>query len=73
MITAHANCVGEVTGDTVLEVLKEARVLTVKQVPGGFRFRERCDRYYQIVLTREQVLALADELRALVEKQPEQS
>lgn len=73
MITVHANCVGEVTGDTVLEVLKEARVLTVKQVPGGFRFRERCDRYYQVVLTREQVLALADDLRALVEKQPEQS
>lgn len=73
MITAHANCVGEVTGDTVLEVLKGARVLTVKQAPGGFRFRERCDRYYQVVLTREQVLALADELRALVEKQPEQS
>lgn len=73
MSTVHTNTIGDVTADTVLCLLKGAQVLTVKQVPGGFRFRERCDRYFQIVLTREQVLALADELRALVEKQPEQA
>lgn len=60
--------VGE-TGEylSVLEALKDANVLTVKPMPDGrFRVRERCDRYYQVILMREQVLAWADELRALV-------
>ncbi len=51
---------------SVLDVLRAANVLTVKPMPDGrFRVRERCDRYYHVYLTREQLLAWADELRAL--------
>lgn len=51
---------------SVLAALKEANVVTVKPQPDGrFRVRERCDRYYAVYLTREQMLAWADELRTL--------
>lgn len=51
---------------SVLAALKDAGVMTVKIMPDGrFRVRERCDRYYSVYLTREQVLAWADELRAM--------
>lgn len=54
-------------GETVLGALDDARVFKVKATEDGrFRFRELCDDYYRAILTREQVLLLADELRALV-------
>lgn len=53
-------------GETVLAALKDARVLGVVPASGGrFEFIEWCDEYFSAILTREQVLALADELRAL--------
>jgi len=53
-------------GETVLNALNDARVFAVKAIKDGrFRFRERCDDYYRAILTKEQVLLLADELRAL--------
>jgi hypothetical protein len=55
-----------VSGKTLLDALDEARVLNVsKEETGRFRLKESCDRYFFAVLTREQLLALADELRAL--------
>jgi hypothetical protein len=53
---------------SVLDALREANVMTIKPMDGHSRVRERCDRYYQIYLTRDQVLAWADELRAMVDK-----
>lgn len=52
--------------ETVLAALEDARVFAVKATKDGkFRFRERCDDYFSAILTKEQVLLLADELRAL--------
>ncbi len=51
---------------SILDTLKDANVMTIKRQPDGtFRVRERCDRYYAVYLTREQMLAWADELRAI--------
>jgi hypothetical protein len=55
-----------VSGKTLLNALRNARVFSVtKQETGRFQIEECCDWYYFAVLTREQLLALADELRAL--------
>ena len=59
---------GGVDGETLLEALHYARIFSVeKKEDGRFCFRESCDDYFCAILTKEQVLALADELRALVE------
>jgi len=53
-------------GKTVLDALEDARVFDVEVTKDGrFRFTENCDYYYHAILTKEQVLLLADELRAL--------
>ena len=50
----------------VLDWLKHSKVVSVKPQPdGNFRVREECDAYFSKMLTREQLLMLADELRAL--------
>lgn len=57
---------GTETADTMVEAVKNACVFTVKRMEDGrFRLRERCDRYFRVYLTPEQLLALADELRAM--------
>jgi hypothetical protein len=54
------------SGETLLDALDEARVFNLsKEETGLFRINESCDRYFFAVLTRDQLLALADELRAL--------
>ena len=54
------------SGETLLDALDKARVFSVtKQETGLFQIEESCDGYYSAFLTREQLLALADELRAL--------
>lgn len=53
-------------GETVLDALDEARVFAVEATDDrSFLFVERCDDYYRVILTKEQVLLLADELRSL--------
>lgn len=53
-------------GETVLDALDDARVFAIEASGDGrFRFIERCDDYFRAILTKEQVLLLADELRAL--------
>lgn len=52
---------------SVLAALRDANVVTIKRMPDGrYRVRERCDRYYGVYLTPEQMLAWADELHAMV-------
>jgi len=51
---------------TVSEALDDNRVVSVtREADGTFCVEERCDEYYRAYLTREQLLAWADELRAL--------
>ena len=53
-------------GKDLLDALDKACVLNVQKLDDGrFCFQESCDRYFSANLTKEQVLALADELRAL--------
>lgn len=55
-----------ITRDTVLAALEEAQVFKiVRQDDGRFEIVERCDEWYGAFLTREQMLMLADEIRAL--------
>lgn len=50
----------------------EYRVLTVKRVGGGLRFREACDDYYEAFLTPDEVRAFAAKLiEMLDEPEPE--
>lgn len=54
-------------GETVLDALDDAKVFAVGATDDGrLLFIERCDDYYRAILTKEQVLLLVDELRALV-------
>lgn len=56
----------KVTAETILDALDDARICNVfEQELGRFRIEECCDNHFFAVLTREQLLALADELRAL--------
>ena len=55
-------------GKTILDALDEARIFNVEKADDGrIIFEESCDRYFSAKLTKAQVLALADELRALVD------
>jgi hypothetical protein len=59
---------GGIEADTLLAALAKARVLKVtKNADGSFELEERCDGYFGVRLTRDQVLALAEELRALAD------
>ena len=56
------------TGKGLLDALDESQVFSVvKMGDGRFCFEESCDRYFRVKLTKDQVLALAEELRALVD------
>ena len=56
-------------GATILAALGNAEVLDVERLPDGtVKLTEGCDRYFSVILTREQVIALADEIKALVEE-----
>lgn len=55
-----------VVGDNLLDALENACIFSVTRLDDGrFHFLESCDACYSANLTKEQVLALADELRAL--------
>ncbi len=52
---------------TMLETLEEERVMTIKFKPdvGMFRLREECDKYFWVMVTKEDLLKLAEEIKAL--------
>jgi hypothetical protein len=55
------------TETPVLDLLRSERVLEVCRTDEGeFCFTEKCDQWFHAVLTKEQVLELAEELRAMV-------
>lgn len=56
------------TSETILTALEQANIFSIspdEQRKGYFMFTELCDGYYEASLTREQLLILADEIRAL--------
>ena len=68
MYEIYDGCDG-VRSETLLGALDKAMVFNVGRVKTGlFRIQESCDRYFYAILTREQMLALADELRAMAAK-----
>jgi hypothetical protein len=66
MVTIQNMSDEPIEGESLLDALDCARVLNVsKSEEGGFIFEEACDGHFRVKLTRQQVLDLADELRAL--------
>jgi hypothetical protein len=60
------------TADTMLEIMKECQVFKVLKKGYEFEVIECCDGYFGVTLTKEQMLALADEIKALANSvQPE--
>jgi hypothetical protein len=51
---------------TILERLEAARVLKVEKDGPNLMFREACDDWFNHILTKEEVLELVEELKALV-------
>lgn len=53
----------------VMSRLKESRIVSFKpQKDGTIRVQEKCDRYFTEYLTRDDILALAEELVNLVDR-----
>jgi hypothetical protein len=51
---------------SILAALEAANIFSVaKNDDGAFLFTEECDRYFDLALSRAQVMALSDELRAM--------
>lgn len=66
MVTIDKGNGHSASGETLLAALEDARVFNVSKTDDGrFEFEESCDNYFGAFLTKEQVLALAEELRAL--------
>lgn len=56
-------------GETVMSALADSNVFEViKTGDGRFEFWECCDNYFGSILTKEQVLTLADELRRMADE-----
>ena len=53
---------------SILEKLDEGRIFDIELVEGGFEFGEGCDGCFSVVLTRDELLKLIDELKELSEK-----
>lgn len=57
------------SGSPMLDLLAGERVFSISRTTdGGFAFTEKCDEYFGVKLTREQLLALAHELIALADQ-----
>jgi hypothetical protein len=63
----------EVEGETMLEVVGFANVFDLRRMETEeevlFVLEESCDNYYDIKMTREQLVALGNELIAFAEKE----
>lgn len=65
-LDGEGGCSAQQIGKIILDALDDAEVFAVHATGDGkFLFIERCHDYHGLVLTKEQVLLLADELRAL--------
>lgn len=59
---------GEVETDSIIEGLNEARVLEITRLEDGrFKLTERCDEWFSVALTADQMRLLAQELIAMVD------
>lgn len=57
--------------DSVLDALSECRVFWIeRREQGEYLFFEGCDGYFNAQLTKDQMLMLIDELKAMVENEP---
>jgi hypothetical protein len=55
-------------GNTMLEAIADAMIFDIeKSIDGRFFMQEACDYHFNCYLTKEQLLQLADELKALAE------
>ena len=54
-----------ITSDSMLEVMRKSGIFSIDAVEDRFIVTEECDQWLSVTITREQLLALADELRML--------
>lgn len=59
----------EIEYETVLDILDANNIFSVEKKGDKFIFTERCDEWFYIQLTKEHVLALANELISLANKE----
>lgn len=55
------------TADTMLELLEGCRVFSAKAHKGKIAIYECCDDHFRVEITKEQALALAEEIKQLAE------
>lgn len=59
----------DVSGSGLLKALEDARIFSVYERPdGAYEVDECCDRYFSVLLTPAQIVALASELVSLTTK-----
>ena len=59
---------GDTEVKTMLDLVASARIFGVeKTADGGFELSERCDDYFRVTITRDELIDLANELLALAE------
>jgi hypothetical protein len=57
-----------ITYSSILECLNYKRVFKIEKLPNGdFDFEECCDNCFGVALTKEEMLGLAEEIKALAE------
>lgn len=59
---------GDIVGETFCDALKEADVVEIEFIDGFFELRDGCDDYFVAILTPEQLIEFADELRDMALK-----
>jgi hypothetical protein len=68
MHTIHYGKKRLITCETILDGLEEAQVVRIEKDGDLFHVREACDEYFMATLTKDQLITLADELRAFAER-----
>lgn len=58
--TAVEFCPGK--GESIIQALKKARVVSITEKDGITTIRERCDEFYEAYLTKDELIAFAIEL-----------
>jgi hypothetical protein len=49
-------------GDSIIQALRKARVVSITENDGIVAIRERCDEFYEAYLTKEDLIAFSIEL-----------
>ncbi len=54
--------------ENMLDVMLRRQIFNIEKSGKMFKMIEECDRYFKVEITKEQLLALADEIKAFAER-----